>query len=72
MVLHLSVPPKMLKVPSSSTAVEHWLMSTRRKSMSMPLVPLKMKSIYILTSHIVFSFTIIEVFVERIIFRFAN
>ena len=36
--LHLSVPPKMLK---ELVFAWHWLMSTTRRSMSSPLVPLR-------------------------------
>ena len=36
--LHLSVPPKMLK---ELVLAWHWLMSTTRRSMSRPLVPLQ-------------------------------
>lgn len=40
--LHLAVLPKISKVPAP-VCPGHWLMSTRRRSMSIPLVPLIQK-----------------------------
>lgn len=48
--LHLSVPPKML---NELLLTWHWLMSTLRKSMSIPLVPLQQDTMMSTKGHVV-------------------
>ena len=58
--LHLSVPPKMLK---ELVLAWHWLMSTTRRSMSRPLVPLDTRR----SVRSYFSFTAVFNFIHQAI-----